>query len=62
MITFVSSHGVERAQPRTVKNNHPKTLIQRWAEDSWQLLRPLSALSAECEQEKNADNARRDQE
>jgi hypothetical protein len=36
--------GVERAQPRTVKNYLPKTLILRWAEDSMQLLRPLSAL------------------
>jgi hypothetical protein len=62
VITFVSSHGVERAQPRTVKNNQPKTLIRRWAEDSWQLLRPLPALSAECEQEKNADSAGREQE
>jgi hypothetical protein len=62
VITFVSRHGVERAQPRTVKNNPPKTLIRRWAEDSTQLLRPLSALSAECQQEKNADNARREQE
>jgi hypothetical protein len=61
VITFVSSHGVERAQPRTVKNNPPATLIRRWGEVSTQLLRPLSALSAKCEQEKNTNNARREQ-
>ncbi|MGY4288784.1 hypothetical protein ACVWXO_008004 [Bradyrhizobium sp. LM2.7] len=44
VITFVSSHGVERAQPRTVKNNQPETLIRRWGEVSTQLLRPPSAL------------------
>jgi hypothetical protein len=48
MTTFASIQGVERAQPRTVKNYLPKTLIRRWAEDSKQLLRPLSALWAEC--------------
>jgi hypothetical protein len=49
VITFVSSHGVERAQPRTVKNNQPETLIRRRGEVSSQLLRPESVLSAECQ-------------
>lgn len=48
MITFVSSHGVERAQLRTVKNIQPKALTSHWAEASRQLLRPLSALWVEC--------------